>query len=266
MKVHEFSSIQNFIRHAFETNRLSNPSLTIERYATRLGLGTSSLKMILSGKRRSTTHQVLSMARALRLSPEDTSYLEVVSLKEAAKTDWEKSYYSKILRVKKKEIRVSVIATSQQDLISDPVVLPLLVYFMENVVEESQFPYLATELGVAPSKISELVKGFQNSKVLIKQPDGSFHVIFDKLSNRFLQKKYQKQLLALASSRIDTDYDSATSLFTGYAFTATDESLVQLQLELKSLMDKYMSEPIGDGKKQHIAQACFQLFPVIRGR
>jgi uncharacterized protein (TIGR02147 family) len=265
MKIHDFLDTKSFMSHAFEAYRVAHSSMTIERYAAKLELGTSSLKMILSGKRRATTHQILSVARSLRLSPEETSYLETLGLKEAAKTDWEKSYYLKILRMKKKEIRVSTISTSQQKLISDPVILPLLVYFMENGVVEDQYSYLASQLGVTPTRIRELIEGFKENKILAKQPDGSFHVMFDKLSHRFLQKKYQKQLLALASSRIDTDYESLTSFFTGYAFTASDEALIQLQMDLKSLMNKYMTEANHDRDKKHVAQACFQLFPVIRG-
>ena len=135
---------------------------------------------------------------------------------------------------------------------------------MENVIDESHYPHLARELGLATSKIIELINGFQSDQVLVKQPDGRFHVMFDKLSHRLQQKNYQKQLLSIASSRVDTDYDSSTSLFTGYTFTATDESLIQLQIDLKSIMEKYMSMPHTEGQKCHIAQACFQIFPVIR--
>lgn len=265
MKVYEFSSAQDFIQSAFSSSRSGNNAMTVEKYAKQIGIGKSTLKMILCGKRKPTVHQVLSIARALRLSLKDTSYLETLTLRESAQSTWEKTYYSKILAAKKREVKVSTISISEKKLLSSPMVLPLLVYIMENKTTEIDYAKLSKKLQLSQESIKELVSHFQKNEMLMKQPDGAFHVAFDKLNHRLLQKNYLKKWLTEAANKMDSEYDKAESLFVGYTFGATNESLHELQMEIKGLMEKYMAMEIeGDGSKA-IAQACFQVFPVIRG-
>jgi uncharacterized protein (TIGR02147 family) len=265
MRVHEFSSTKQFIKRAYESSKKGNASLTIEVFARRLGMGGSSLKMIMAGKRRPTVYQTLSVARALRLSTEDTNYLENLALREAAKLSWQKAYYKKSLEEKKREAKLSTIHTAQKELLSDPSILPLLVFFMEkNKTEKIDYAKLAQDLRISESKVIELIDYFKSNEVLATETDGKFHVSFDKLSHRLLQKKYQKAVLADASARMDKEYDSPTSLFVSYAFSATEESLLQLQQDIKNLMAKYMMEGPTSEDQIQIAQACFQVFPVIK--
>jgi uncharacterized protein (TIGR02147 family) len=264
MRVHEYVDTRQFIVQSFERSKEGNSALTIERYAKRLGLGGSSLKMIMSGKRRPTVHQTLAIARGLRLSSEDTAYLETLTLREAAPDKWQKAYYSKKLSEKKKESRLSTFQTSQQELLADPIVLPLLVYFMESKGTDINYSKIAKDLRVSEERVKQLISDFKKNEVLRSQPDGRFHVAFDKLSHRLQQKKYQKAVLNEASNRMESEYDSATSLFVSYSFAATDETLLKLQMDLKNLMAKYMGEEIDDSDGKHIAQACFQIFSMIR--
>lgn len=264
MKVYEFTSSKDFIKKSFELSKKNNSAITVERYAKTLGFGASTLKMILSDKRQPTIHQVLCVARGLRLSTEDTAYLETLVLREMAKTTWQKAHYTKILTDKKKNVKLSTVHLSERQLLSDPIILPLLVYFLENKTKEISYEKLAKDLRVTESRILELVELFKKNEILMSQPNGQFHVAFDKLSHRLAQKKYQKEVLKQASERIDQEYDNTTSFFVSYAFSTTEKSLLQLQQDLKNLMAKYMSEEGIDPKDKQVAQACFQVFPVIR--
>jgi transcriptional regulator with XRE-family HTH domain len=264
MKVHQHSSTKEFIKSSFVLAKKHNPSLNVERYAKRLGLGVSTLKMILSGKRRPTVYQTLSVARDLRLSSGEIAYLEALSLHEAAKDSWQKAYYAKLLAAKKKDVKVSTIHTSQKKLLSDPIILPLLVYLMGRKPEEIDYFKLAKELRVSEKRVIELVNYFKANEILLSQSEGQHHVAFDKLSHRVVQKNYQKSLLTDVAGRIDTEYDNPTSLFLSYTFSATEEMLLQLQIDLKNIMTKYMAEDVRNESKIQIAQACFQVLPVIR--
>lgn len=263
MKLYQYVTTAEAFQKTFESLKSTNPSLNVEKFAQRLELGTSTLKMILSGKRKPNVHQVLSLARGLRLSPDGTSYLETMALMENAKNNWEKAYYSKMLPKKKKMIKLSTVTTSQQELLADPIIIPILVYIMEQGDSQINCSFLAKALNTKKELIEKLIAQLQTQEIIKKHNDGKFHVVFDKFSHRLVQQKYQKQLLVEASKRIDSEYESATSLFLSYAFSTTDESLIQLQMDLKTLMEKYMENSSIDNKQTKIAQACFQVFPVI---
>ena len=93
--------------------------------------------------------------------------------------------------------------------------------------------------------------------------EGKFHIVFSQMNHKLLQRSYLKNLLESASKRIDTDYEKPTSHFVGYTFTASDSNLVQLRMDLKTLMEKYMAEEPDQASATQIAQACFQIFPVV---
>ncbi|MES2854474.1 MAG: hypothetical protein V4692_01370, partial [Bdellovibrionota bacterium] len=77
-------------------------------------------------------------------------------------------------------------------------------------------------------------------------------------------KKYIKSLLEQAAKKVDTEYESPVSHFVGYTFTASDDALRRLRLELKSVMEKYMSEATPADHGIQIAQASFQIYPVVK--
>lgn len=264
MKVYDYLTARDFIIAAFAKTRSGNGLMTVERYAAKLGLGVSTLKMILSAQRKPTVHHVLSVARTLRLSLSETSYLETLVLKDAAKTSWETAYYTRLLAEKKKHVQLSNISTSDKELISESEVLPLLIYFMESKGQIDS-TWLSKELNVSRQRVEELIGRFQKSEILQKRTVGdAFHVAFDKLTHRTLQKKFLQKVLLETIKKIDSEYEKPESLFVNYTFSATPQLLLELQIELKNLMEKYLALPPGDNNSLTVAQACFQVYPVIR--
>lgn len=264
MTVFDCADSVGFFREAFETSKKGNPTLTIAIYARKLGLGASSLKMILSGKRTPTTHQLLSAARALRLSPQETRHLELLGLREGARNRWEKTYYDRLIGEQRDGQALTTVRLSQKALLEDHRLIPLLVYFLESDGGEIPFANLARQLGMGEDRLRAVVDRFERDQVLARRPDGRYHVSFDKVSHRLLQKDYLKKLLREALEKIESEYESPSSLFMSYAFSTTDDDLVNLQAELKALMEKYLARPPGSKQGRQIAQACFQIYPVIR--
>ena len=259
----KISSTREFFENAFATSRAGNPKLTIAGYAKRVGLGTSSLKMILSGKRRPTLKQVLLLARAQRLSIAKISYLETLCLKESAASSWERSYYGQILKTKARAIHVETIATSKKVLLENSLAMPVLVDLMESGSSEIDVKFLADRFRAKEETIRALVEKFEREKVLRKAEAGRFHVAFDKLSHRLMQKKFIKEGLIETAKRLDVEYDNPHTLFTTYTFSATEETLLRLQMDLKALMEKYMAEDLSQSSRpREVAQANFQVFSI----
>jgi hypothetical protein len=222
------------------------------------------MKMILSGKRKVTIHQALNAARVLRLSPEETSYLESLVLKESANGAWQKAYYANVLKQKRKKRSVVTRGTSQKSLLADTLALPLLVDVMDSKDGVPDIPRLAKRFNACPERIARLIMDLKRCDVLQKKADGSFHVVFDKFSHRPLQKRLLTQLLSEASTRIENDFEKDHSLFVTYSFSTTEERLAQLRMDLKALMEKYMSHNQFREDHRQVAQACFQVFPMTR--
>ncbi len=262
LSVADFTSAQDFLISTFEQAKVLDSKVTVQMYAKRLGMGSSSLKMILSRQRKPTIHQMLTVARNLRLSPSETSYLETLTLKDSAQDDWEIAYYAKSLKAKKKELKLSTMTTSQMSLLTNPLALPVLVDLLESKPTGIDFPMLAKRFQSTAEQIKNLVQDLQKSGILNQHTDGHFHVVFDKFGHKPLQKKYLQRLLQEASKKIETDFDRKDSLFTSYVINLTPEMTSQLIMDLKQVLLKYMNEEITDQANRQIAQASIQLYPI----
>jgi len=289
------TSCREYLLAAFQTAKRGKPTLTLEAYATQLGMGVSAFKMILTGKRNLTVHQALKVSRALKLSMEDTAILETLALRDSASDAWERTYFTRRLRQCKESLKVRSIQTSERTLLHDPLALPLLVYLLEErrggsrkkggsqqvspkegleESEELDYEKLGRSFKVKAERIRALVEDLKGSKILpdstgdnnasIDSSSGRYHVFFDRLNHKNLQKKYMKTLLSEASRRVDTEYDTGASSFVGYTFATSEAALDGLREELKTLMDKYLAESPERSGPWQIVQACFQLFPLAR--
>lgn len=262
--IYQYASAQEYLITVFQRLRAGNEVISIEQFAKRIGIGGSTLKMILSGRRKPTIHHVLSFSRAFRLSDDETSYLEALVSKEYARNKWEENYYKQRLKEKEKAIRISTTTVANKELLSDVIALPLLVEILESNSSTIDSKQLAQKFDTDEVRIRKLIVTFEKYELLQKQEDGQFHIAFDKLNHRILQKKYISNLLSEAAKRVQSEYDSPTSLFVGYAFSAANDSLIQLQIDLKMLMEKYMAAGTPDPGQRIIAQACFQIFPISK--
>ena len=145
--------------------------------------------------------------------------------------------------------------------------MPLLVYLMEARAEHSaQFDYdkLSKQFGMETPRLREFVDRFRRLGLLKIAADGRFHVLFDRINHKQLQKRYMKRLLAEASRRIDSDYENRASAFVNYTLATNAESLGRLREDLQTLMDRYLAESPPASSPRQIAQVCFQLFTVAR--
>ena len=243
--------------------------MTIEKYATDLEIGVSSLKMILSGKRKLTVKQALGAARALKLSPAETEHFELLALRQNSDDDWEHTYYTKKLQRQKRELKVQSINVSRRELLQDPFALRVLVYLMELkeartafLEQDNSAKFLAREFSTSVEKIEALLSELGRLGIFTAADERNFHVVFDRMNHRQLQKNYLKKLLVEAAQRLDKDYESPTAHFVAYTFRATDADLVNLRRDLKTLMEKYLSAEAAPGADVQIAQANVQIYPV----
>jgi uncharacterized protein (TIGR02147 family) len=265
--IQQFATYREFLLATYGNAREGQSNLSLDRYAKKLGLGGSNFKMIVSGRRNLTGHQTLNVARALRMSPLETEYFEALVAFDQAKSAWEKSHYQRRLRRVKSEMKLKHIRVSNQSLLQDSSVLPLLVYLSET--QEPGFSFddldcqrLARLFKLPERKMRELVTQLQQRDLIKTAGDGRLHFVYDKLANVRAQKEYLKRLLKDAENKIEAEYETTESFFTAYAFSTSDEDLAELKEDLKRMMESHMSRGRANSPGSRIAQACFQVFPV----
>ena len=122
------------------------------------------------------------------------------------------------------------------------------------------FGWVAKKLSIQVSAVEKSVDSLKKSGLLEENPDGNVHIRFDRLTNRGGQKQFIKNSLLQTAQRIEKEYDREQTLFVNYTFSTTDESLAQLQIELKNLMEKFLSDSPPPDEAQ-VASASFQVFP-----
>ena len=231
----------------------------------RLGIGVSTLKMILSGHRTPTLHQVLALARVRRLSLQQISYLVTLSLSESAKSKWERAFFNKQLKEKKKKIKLQNVQVGAKEILSDPLALPLLVDILDSKSEDIDEDELAKRFSTSKKHITSLIDHLYKYDMLKKLDNGSFHIAFDKISHKYQQKKYIKSSLTDSIKRVETQYENPDALFITYNLSVNKESLKKMQLELKEVVEKYMAEDTdGSNQNREIAQASLQVFQVTK--
>ncbi|RYZ77189.1 MAG: hypothetical protein EOP05_02695 [Proteobacteria bacterium] len=268
MVIKNLKSATEFFELSFNERKSGYGSFSIAQFAQKTGVGVSSLKMILSGTRRPTVRQTLALASSMDLSFAEMSYLESLASAENAEDEWEKRFYKRALKEKRADIKVHRVSVTQKDVLTDLAALPLLVYLVE--LEESRVQFLergdyseaAEKLGIDSKHVARLIEVFFKMGVLNSDTGVKTHIVFDRLKHTHLQKNYLKARLTEASVRIDKDYESSVTAFSGYTFSADENQLIQLKLEMKELMEKYISAESESTEAVHIAQAAFQIYPV----
>ncbi|MBN8537722.1 MAG: hypothetical protein J0M15_11770 [Deltaproteobacteria bacterium] len=262
MKVYLLQTTGEFFKVAFDNFKKENRLSNIERFSKKTKLGLSSLKMILSGKRRPTVSQVLSLARFFGLSNAESNYLVNLALKENAKDKWEIAFYDRNLSISKKDIKLTVVQLNNNELLATPKVLPLLIYFLE-FNDHINYELLQNQLDLSRSQIDSFFSMFLKENLITEIRDNTYHINLNQFSSIISQKNYQKKLLQDIVAKVDKEYENPKSIFLNYVLCLDETAMQGLRIDIKELLEKYMSNSINIKKKKYITQACIQIFPVI---
>lgn len=267
----DYSSCQEYLRSAFKNAKQGNSKLTLQTYAQKLGIGHSTLKMVLSGKRRLTLVHVHQIANKLKLSDSELEYFEALALKERTKQPTELRLYSRRVKRARAAAKLHSVLLSKKELLSDPYTLPILVYLTDSMkitpdsfqLSESDISAISSKFSLSRGRVKQALDVIESVRLEIgaKKPV-EVHYVFDKLVGLISQKQYLKNWLAEAALRIDSDYSNPETFFNSSTISISKENLASLNQELRTVLQNYMciSEQANDPST--IAQVCIQLFPL----
>lgn len=270
--ISKYTSCRDFLKALLNEAKESNPHFTVENLADKLGLSTSNLKMILTGKRNLSIHSALTVADSLKFSKSEVEYFELIALKEKNGNLIVKNHFNKRALVAKKALSLSTVSISSRELIEEQYTLPILVFLTDICDKKRDLDHLST------ADILEISKKFKldektcrkvlekiNLARLPKEKNSGeeIHYSFNHLTATISQKEYLKNWLNESKKKIETDYDNPRTLFNATTLSLSPEDLIELKLEMKSLLQKYLSKPPGLSKKTVLAQMNTQLFSIL---
>ena len=265
--VFQYPSYRDFIRAAYLNAKSGRAGLTLKTYASKFGIGHSSLKMILIGKRNLTLPQAHSISKVLKFSSGESAYFEALVLKERAKKKTEIKNYTRRAQSAKADANLQGILLARTELLSDIYTLPVLVYLSdilhkrsgELILSKEEKKELATAFGVAPAVVETALHNL--ARTTFESGDTTQYV-FDRTVGALNQKQYLKNWLLESINRLETEFESRESLFTTSTISLSEENFEALNKELKKVVEKYLSMP--SKEVSVLAQVGIQSFVVAR--
>jgi len=268
-----YSSSREYLKAVFKYMK-QNHQLSMEKFAQKLNLGSSNIKMILTGRRNLSFTQLHNIGKALKLSTDEIQYLESLILKEKSKTPTEKRFYANRAKKVKENYKLESSIITKKEILMDPISVPILVYLTDFIKPhnlDENLPLdviekISIKFGVKTERIKQILFMLKNSGVYLKKknPNQEIHYVFDQLTHLLNQKKYIISWLEEAKNRVDRDYNNPMATFNASTLSIKKENIPELKKDLIQLVEKYMSEPFEQTKDYQLAQICIQIIPLLQ--
>jgi uncharacterized protein (TIGR02147 family) len=260
----------DFLKSIYGQAQEVQPGLTLAKFAEKLGIGYSSLKMILAGKRKLTLPQLYQITQMMKLSKQESEYLETLLLMEKAKKSSDRHYYLNRAKVATHLSPLKSIVVSDSEVLKDHLLLPILIYLSDLQAEVPTRPFSKTVIKTVVQRFRISEERAKQACDLIEKLDllsqtkqgDECHFVYSRMSQALNQKQYLRSWLEESAKRIERDYNDPSTYFTAVTISVDGDSLLALKNELKLLFEKYLSLGEKNKPKDQLAQVCVQLYPL----
>jgi uncharacterized protein (TIGR02147 family) len=266
--VYSNHSCFQFVKQSFQKAQESNPTMTIQGFAQQVGMGTSTLKMILTGRRKLTISNIHKMSRALKLSSDEVLYLENLALKERVQGPSEANYYKNRVQKIAQNAKLESVTLGKKEVLADPYTLMILVYMRDVLklrnleLRESEKKQIIKSFSISETrllKILETIQSLQPFEADKQDSNMEIHYVFDQVSHRMQQKNYLKIWMQEAMDRLEKEYLKSDAAFGSTTISITEKDVPQMKKEIKAVIEKYLSKK---GAKETVVQLSLQLLPL----
>ncbi len=266
---------RNFLKNNYEDLKSSNPAFNLTKFAQRIGLGSSFLRMVLSNRRDLSLDQIHCVAKALRLSPAEWSCFEAWVLRDQANENLTRNYYDIRLRETRKNLLFDNTIKSNKELIGDSLTPTVVLYLLDilNIspdadISDDQLKEMTRSLGIERSRLNQIIKQIRHVK-FEEKPNQK--VKFDHNLHLAEQKSYLNSWLKEAAMRLDTEYANKKSLFNAVTLSLPNYEKLNLERDLKQLLDKYLAINLSDLPANRrddvsIVQLNYQLLQITKSQ
>jgi uncharacterized protein (TIGR02147 family) len=267
MKSIRQTSYREYLQDYFEAERSRERTASMKSFSSRLGMSESGLRMILSGKRNLTVHNIHLISKGLKFSPLQTEIFEAMVLRDQAESEAERLYYSKRLKEKSDHYSLNDIKIGNNQSLKEWYSPALLLHLRENGLNSENLTRqmrvsISQKLGISIEKLEDTLRIFDHTGCLSTAAKTNEHLIFDQLTSTNAQISYIKNCFSLAIRRVDTDYKPGRSLFSVKCVSIAEHKIREFGNDYKSMLERYMASSENE-KNRKTVQVTFSAINVL---
>ncbi len=260
-----------FLQHCYQTERQQDKTMTWERFAKKLGISRSLLKLLMAKKRNFTLEHVHRIAFSLRMNNEEHEYFEACVMLSQAGSSIERAYYRRRMERAQQTTESLPVHISCAGLKVEWYLAAFLVYLFdfcdlqETDLENLDLKHMTETLGVSEPEIKDALENVKNCGILKQVAEKKVMVTLDQVHTAISTQKFVRKVAEESLSRLKTDFQRTDALFYACAFSMTPADLRGFVHDLKGLLAKVAGKvPTGmTHESQKIYQGCFNLWPTL---
>lgn len=272
LNLFSFTSFRQYLSELIESERKSGNGTSLRSFAERVGIGLSTLKMVLEGERNLTIKNIHVISESLNLSKSEHDYFEAMVLRDQADDVLVKSYYHSRLKQLKSEAKTRLLRTSDSKIMNKWFFPALLIYLLDveridqHSLDDSVLLRTAKKFGIPCKDISEAISELVKAGVLQQKEDSRYHLVFERVNGSLAKQRYIKDVSAEIQKRIGSEFDNPLAMFSAHTLSIPSHLVANFYDEYKKLADRYMSYSAEDPNELEILQVCCQAVPVVKRR
>jgi uncharacterized protein (TIGR02147 family) len=263
--IRDFDSYREYLRAFIEAEKASQSKLTSKKIADRLGFSESHLRMILSGQRDLTVHNIHLLIRKMKLSYGHGEIFEALILRDQAEGIVERKYYQKRLQ-KLTSRNLKYLRTSDETLLQEWYLPALLGYLQMakagklRLSEKTLAEWLSQRFKAPIGNIQRAIEWIEQRPEFLDQTQRPVHLMIDRINSGFGAEKYVRSVFSQLLERLTKDFKTAQSLYSVKTISLDQDEITQLATDYNSLMEEYMQKESENSNNNTVVQICFGLF------
>jgi uncharacterized protein (TIGR02147 family) len=268
----EYKSYRELLQAVFEARKAANPALQFYNFAESLGFSKSGLYLVISGKRDLGVQKIHEIATALHFSQPDREHFEAMVLKEQAKTEAERLYYSG--RVEKLR---QVFSGKRQITHSH---LPILYWFVpalivalndyvnakDEIAVEEFLQRVSKAKAIPLGTLRQVVQALQRNGFIPSKEENAedCHYVVAKSGNEEAIREFLGECLDRAKASVPDCYVRTDVKYFAEVFSLDEKNMVKLHKEIAKVIERFKGLDTGELEQPSIFQAVCSVVPVFR--
>jgi len=267
-KLHAYDNYREYLLDFYNHQKYVVPGYSYQMFSKKAGLHSPNyLKLIIDGKRNLTTTNIQSFALSLNLQGTEVDFFEALVLQNQAEKKIEKDYYTKRVRILKKDLSKNSVIRKIPG-VSIPSTLKTAIKLgSEGKTIPQALEFGKNELDLSATETQKILNELISSQELVEGEDQRFslrarHVmVSDPKSLSLSQMQYLQDGLNEGQEVFQKRYSKGTAKFLSVFFTAPPESLSSIFSDIRESIEK-ISQKYGDEnmKECGVYRAQFQVY------
>lgn len=265
MNIYRYSNFREFLRDYYEDRKRNISGFSYAKFCKMANFrSTNYLKLIIEGKRNLTVENIHLLARVFQFSFDEEKFFCALVHFNQSKDPLTKKFYHNLLKKVGKGKPTLSSRTSKHQIISNWFVPAVLISAPGNLLSEAP-RNISKLVGISEKVAKKVIDDLVAQNILvqdglyIRQSNDTF-VIEDKRLRSSVHKKFFKEHLNLAISKISTDYEKRAKFFS-HSFLISTENFNKYVEEIRKFIEEIVSQSEHESHEE-VVQLNMQFFPL----